>query len=218
MNKSPIRIITVFTLVLMMVASSVIVAEAAGISKPPYIGYKWIDNPTVMYGATATGHFRNGTINAIDNVNSVLKNAGSSIKLKKSTTNRTAGKVQPGEIAIQSYNYSETGWVGLTSYKLKRPQVTWVIESNTIKINNFYWQSGNRRCMATDNGWPNHNATRGTQSVVAHELCHALGFDHPKATLVNQSSILYPTVETYVRNGVYLVDVATQSAIKNYYK
>jgi hypothetical protein len=152
------------------------------------------------------GNYKTQSEEAITNVSAALKAACSLSLIKGSATNKLPEDVNTNEIVMYAGGYGKTGWVGLCTM--------WKYSNNsnyaygTIKLNTFYWGTGQSM---------QGKGVNGIQAVAAHELIHSIGFGHVAQTTPNLPSVIYPSVDNYLIKGVYTVDNKTKSKIKWYY-
>jgi hypothetical protein len=213
MFKFSIRGVIVVGLILVLVSIPV-VSHGASLPEPrtPTLnGLHWTKNPTVQY-TIMSGDYKTQAVQAIDDVNKTFQTY-SKFKLVKGTQILTATPSVPeGSIAIATSFMGSVGWVGLTTpYRYSNSPS--VFHSATIKINTYEWSE--KGCMY-------NKGVNGIQSVVAHELCHALGIDHNfripmTASAYDKYCIIYPSVACYTQHNVYLVDTYTKKAFDKCY-
>jgi hypothetical protein len=177
----------------------------AGNPNPPsYAGYKWKSSPKVQYMIMGEP-YRTQASQAIDDVSKSLTAANSSFKLVKGSGIRNTP--ENNEIVMYCGSYGDTDWVGIMS-----PTVTGTYLYNVrVRLNVWYWYIAQSKY-----GLYGTNAN-SYQSVFAHELCHALGVTHAGKTVNNLACIMYPSVDNYIKKGVYLVDADTKNRINVIY-
>jgi hypothetical protein len=175
---------------------------------PAVYSFKWDRNPTVQY-IILPGDYKTQAGQAIDDVSAALQSA-SKYKLVKGTASRPLGFTKDGEISINQSYYGNIGWVGYTTvtYSGKR-----ALRAES-KLNTASWDANSAAgCMAG-------KGVDGIQAMVAHELCHALGIGHIRATgntSNNAHCIMYPNVSHYTNYKIFKVDALTKVSFATLY-